>query len=196
MTFTDNFKGCDTRTIADGAMIQCKINGIYYAATIHRDDDGGPPDQDDGFWPSQDPAAPGWIGNNPRRSFDDQMRDCKRVMSRYYAGKMVYCGVGITAMKGGVELLGKYNYALWCVSINWPRGDNRYLRTVANDLLREAQPAAEAKLVEVIAQMKKTLKALDEKSVRKYRDIAEYLETDSFRAQYKRVTPEPTDGQG
>ena len=108
MTFTDNFKGCDTRTIADGAMIQCEINGIYYAATIHRDDDSGPPDQDDdAFWPSQDPAAPGWIGNNPRHSFDDQMRDCKRVMSRYYAGEMVYCGVGITAMKDGVELLGK-----------------------------------------------------------------------------------------
>ena len=159
VTFTDNFKGCDTRTIADGAMIQCEINGIYYAATIHRDDDSGPPDQDDdAFWPSQDPAAPGWIGNNPRHSFDDQMRDCKRVMSRYYAGEMVYCGVGITAMKDGVELLGKYNYALWRVNINWPRGDNRYLRTVANNLLREAQPAAEA--------------------------------------QYKRVTPEPTDGQG
>ena len=159
--FTEHFKA----NARDGDSISCAVNGIMYRATIKRDDDSGAPDkEDEGFWPSLDPAAPGWIGENPERSYEQRKADCELVMARWKARKMVYCGVVLSAEKAGIQLLAPYAHALWGVDVNWPQGDNSYLRDVANELLPEAREAAEAKLVDVITQAEKTMAKLKESS--------------------------------
>lgn len=144
-----------------GAQISATIGGILYVATIHRDDDMGAPDENsDGFWPSRDRTAPGWIGDNPAKSFETQQEECEAVIARHKAGKMVYCGVVVTAHKAHRALTGAYDFALWCVDINWPGSDNSYLLNVANELLGEARPVVEKALVQAIASMEKGLAAL------------------------------------
>lgn len=158
--FTSQFLGGNA--VRDGSKISTTINGITYTATIHRDDDRGRPDErDEGFWPSLDRSAPGWIGDNPPKPFDQQMAECEAVMVRYKAGKMVYCGVIVTAQKAHVELLNEYRFALWGVHINWPHGDNSYLLTVANELLEEARPEAERALTIAIESARKGLSLLE-----------------------------------
>src|SRR5208337_81834 len=152
--FTQNFKA----KARDGDSISCTVDGITYRATIKRDHNCHAPDkEDEGFWPSLDCTAPGWIGDNPSRSYEQQMTDCEVVMARYKAGLMVYCGIVLNASKAGIDLLDGYRHALWGVDVNRPQGDNSYLRDVANELLGEAQKAAQAKLAEIIAQAEKTL---------------------------------------
>jgi hypothetical protein len=90
------------------------------------------------------------------------MADCETIMARYKAGKTVYCGIVLSAWKAGIPLLEKYRFALWRVDVNWPWGDNEYLRGVANELLSEACDDAQAKLGETIAQTEKTLAELKE----------------------------------
>jgi hypothetical protein len=155
--FTENFKA----KARDGDSISCVVNGITYRATIEREDDAGAPDKNsEGFWPSLDKDAPGWVGENPLRTYDEQMANCREVMTRWKTGKMVYCGVILSAEKAGIQLLERYHFALWGVDVNWPWGDNAYLREVANDLLHEAQETAEAKLAAVITQAEETLRTL------------------------------------
>lgn len=157
--FEGTFPGANN--VRSGASIRAIVDGIEYTATIHRDDDAGKPeDRDEGFWPSLDPSAPGWIGNNPRKPFDQQMAECEEVMRRYRAGKMIYCGVVVTARKAGIELVREYECALWGVDINWPHGDNGYLVEVANELFEEARAMAQANLAKQIERHKQTLAAL------------------------------------
>lgn len=157
--FETHFPG--GREVRAGAQISVTIGGIVYVATVHRDDDTGSPEEnDDGFWPSRDRTAPGWIGDSPAKSFETQQEECEAVMARYRAGKMVYCGVVVTARKAHRTLTGAYDFALWGVDVNWPGSDNSYLLQVANELLSEARPAAEKALQEAIASAEKGLAAL------------------------------------
>ena len=152
--FTDKFPGADANNVRDGATIRCVVDGITYTATVHTDDSAGPPDkEDEGFWPSLDPADEGYIGENPTRPYEDQMRDCKAVMRRYKRGEMIYCGVAVTASIAGVELLGAWTHALWRIDINWPFGDNSYLTEAANELLPEAKAQAQAHISEHITRL-------------------------------------------
>ena len=160
--FTDKFPGSDTNKVRAGSTIKCTVDGITYTATIHRDDMHGAPDkEDDGFWPSLDPNACGYVGENPARPYEAQLDDCKEVMRRYKAGKMIYCGVVVTAAKGGVPLTVEFEHALWRVEVNWPFGNNDYLVEVANELLAEAKPTAGAALANKIAATRVTLAALE-----------------------------------
>lgn len=149
------------QNVRAGASIHCEVNGITYTATIRRDEvSGAPEDNYEGFWPSLDRSAPGWIGDTPAKSFEQQHDECREVMARYRAGKMVYCGVVITARKGGVALLEEFAHALWGVDINWPSSDNAYLVQVANELLDSAKIAAEESLTRAIARAEATLERL------------------------------------
>jgi hypothetical protein len=160
--FESDFLGSADKAVKAGATISCVVDGIRYVATIHRDDDSGAPDKnDEGFWPSRNPSSPGYIGENPSRSFEDQQAECEEVMRRYRRRRMVYCGVVVTAQKAGVELVEPYEFALWGVDINWPFGDNSYLRCVANELLSEAQPQAEKNLAKKTNETRALLNALE-----------------------------------
>lgn len=160
--FTDKFPGADTNKVRAGATIKCTVAGILYTAKIYRDDDCKAPDEEqDGFWPSLDPNADGYIGSDPARSFEVQQAGCEAVMARYRAGKMIHCGVAVTASKAGVELTREYDHALWRVDINWPWGNNDYLTEVANELLADCRPAVEKALVERVAATRETLAALE-----------------------------------
>lgn len=160
--FESNFPGSAENKVRAGATIRCEVDGITYRATVYRDDDAtSPAERDEGFWPSLDPRAPGFIGENPERSFETQQADCEAVVTRWKAGKMVYCGIAVTATKAGVELIGDFDHALWGVDVNWPFGNNDYLRDVANELLDEARSTAEAELVRKIEAARNTLAALE-----------------------------------
>ena len=160
--FTDKFPGSDARKVRAGATIECKVDGITYTATIHRDDMHSAPDkEEDGFWPSRDPNACGYVGENPARPYEAQLDDCKEVMRRYKAGKMIYCGVVVTAAKGGVPLTDEFGHALWRVDVNWPFGNNTYLLIVANGLLAGAKDTAREVLAARIVETRKRLEVLE-----------------------------------
>ena len=143
------------------AQITTEWNGFHFYATIHRDDDAGSPEDNiDGFWPSLDRTAPGWIGDNPAESYEVQKAECEAVMARYRAGKMIYCGVAVYVCKGGHVLTGPYENALWGVDINWPHGDNAYLVDVANELLPEALAQARKAIEAKVASAQATIAAL------------------------------------
>lgn len=159
--FTGLFSNRPNGKVHDFDTIECTIDGVTYTATIHRDDDAGKPeDNDEGFWPSLDRNTPGWIGDNPRKSYEQQMAECEAVMTMYRAGKMIYCGVAVTAEKGGFQLLDKYECAVWGCDVNWPHGDNAYLVEVANEQLEEAKLAVCQAINKRIASAKATIDAL------------------------------------
>jgi hypothetical protein len=158
--FTTEFPGGNA--VRSGASIKCTINGIEYTATIHRDDDSGRPgDNDEGFWPSLDRSAPGWIGDNPPKPYEQQMAECEAVIARWKAGKMVYCGIVLSARKAHASLIPAYECALWGLDINWPHGDNGHLLETANELLRDAVLTAEAALAKAIESARKGLALLE-----------------------------------
>ena len=160
--FTEKFPGSGTNKVRAGAKIVCTVDGITYTATIHRDDMHSAPDKEqDGFWPSLDPKACGYVGENPSRPFEVQQADCKEVMRRFKAGRMIYCGVVVTAAKGGVPLVAEFEHALWRVDVNWPFGNNNYLLIVANGLLAGAEDTAESNLKKTIELTRKRLEVLE-----------------------------------
>jgi hypothetical protein len=159
--FSGLFSNRTSGKVHDGDTIKCTVDGVTYTATIHCDDYAGKPeDNDEGFWPSLDRSAPGWIGDNPRKSYAQQMADCEAVMAMHRAGEMIYCAVAVTAEKGGFQLLDDYECALWGVDVNWPHGDNSYLVTLANEFLPEAQSAAAVAIKKKIASAQDTLAVL------------------------------------
>ena len=113
--------------------------------------DSGPPDKEqDGFWPSLDPANAGYIGPKSQRSLGREMVRAKAIMDGWQKGEWGYFGIAVTVSKNDVELTGQYNHALWCIEGNFPtrrKGNpNKYFRQVANELLPEALAEAKAKL--------------------------------------------------
>lgn len=58
------------------------------------DESAGPPDDmDDGFWPSQDPRAPGYVGKVSQKEFDDQLEKAKSRYHHYQCGNWAYIGI-------------------------------------------------------------------------------------------------------
>lgn len=57
-----------------------------------------------------------------------------------------WCGVCVTVSKNDVQLVEKYDCALWGIEANYPGSDNSYLLDVANEYAGDALEKAKAKL--------------------------------------------------
>jgi hypothetical protein len=145
--FTDTFK---TYT-CEGDSISCMVDGFMIRATIERDDCTGAPDKrGDGFWPSLDPKADGFIGEGKTQAdLDIAQRQADEIMRAWRNDEWFYCGVCVRVSREGVNLNRKYENALWGVECNYPGTANEYLHTVANELLPEALDAARKVLVKL-----------------------------------------------
>lgn len=141
--FTEKFKAY----AFDGDTIECEVEGFRCTATLHYDDDLTPPDErSDGFWPSEDPKAAGYVG--PER-FTEEHERAQEVMRAWKNDEWFYGGVEVSVSKAGIILTPAYRFALWGVECNYPGSDNSYLVEVANDLLPEALDYAKAKIEEL-----------------------------------------------
>lgn len=154
---SNQFRKHFSKFVCEGDYITAYLPGDFVAtARIVRDDcSDTPPQRDDGFWPSQDPKAAGYIGAKSQRTFERQMAKAKEVLRAWEADEWFYCGVCVTIAKEGVQLTGQYDNALWGVDCNYPGRSrfrpNSYLRCVANELLGEALDQAKAKLEQLAA---------------------------------------------
>jgi hypothetical protein len=132
-----------------GDSITCSVDGFEVKATIYRDDCGDKPDErDDGFWPSRDKTAAGYV---LPENYESEMAKAQRVMKAWLNDDWFYCGVAVTVSRNDVELTQRYNHALWGIECNSPDSDNDYLRDVANELLSEAIDDAKAVLANLCA---------------------------------------------
>lgn len=123
-----------------GDRITCDVDGFTATATVYRDDCGDKPDQrDDGFWPSKDKSAAGYV---LPENFEVEMAKAKRVMKAWQNDEWFYCGVSVTVARNDVQLTKQYGHALWGVECNYPDSDNAYLTETANDMLSEAMDDA------------------------------------------------------
>jgi hypothetical protein len=132
----------------DGDSITCDVQGFTITATLHHDDGADAPDQmSDGFWPSLNPKSAGYIGNKSQSTLRRHLAKAREVMRAWQQNEWFYCGVSVTVARRGVELVGRYDHALWGIECNYPgSGHNNYLTEVANELLGEALADARAKL--------------------------------------------------
>lgn len=117
------------------------VDGPWSAiATIYRDDCSDAPDrEDEGFWPSKDETAAGYV--LPEK-FDEQQAMAERVMAAWKNDEWFYVGVAVVVSYKGIALTGQYENALWRVECNYPDSDNAYLMEVANELAKEALETA------------------------------------------------------
>lgn len=137
--------------VCEGDSVSIEYDGFTLTATIYRDDSGyTPEDRDDGFWPSRDKDAAGYV---PPDNFEVERAKAERVKAAWLADDWFYCGVAVTVSKAGVQLTERYANALWGVECNYPDSDNEYLGTVAGELADEALEAARAKLAELCAPL-------------------------------------------
>lgn len=141
--FTEKFDSY----VCEGDSIACEVNGILYIARVYRDDIPDAPDErDDGFWPSLNPADPGYVGESPAIPYNIQMEHAKKVMKAWKDDEWFYCGIKISASKAGI-VLDDHAASLWGIECNYPLIDgttnNDYLTDCANDLLGEAIARAE-----------------------------------------------------
>lgn len=143
--FTQHF---DTYVLV-GDSIKCEVDGFECVATVYEDNSGDKPDDRDcGFWPSLDPKAGGFIGENKTEADLAAERDkMQGVYDAWRVGEWFYCGIDVRVRKAGIWLTDKYANSLWGVECNYPNERrNEYLREVANELLDEALDDARAKL--------------------------------------------------
>jgi hypothetical protein len=133
--------------VCEGDKIECQADGFTVTARIYRDDCRDKPDErDEGFWPSHNPEAAGWV---QPENYEAEKAKAERVMQAWLNDEWFYCGVVLTVAKHDVELVPTYAAALWGVDCNYPDSDNSYLMTVANELLPEALDLARAKLAQL-----------------------------------------------
>lgn len=143
--------------VCEGDSITCELDGFTCTARIYRDDCGDtPPERCDGFWPSLDPKSAGYIGPKSKRALAKATWRAQALLDSWKRDEWFYCGVAVSIERAGVQLTGPYDFALWGIECNYPtRGRrNRYLRTVANELIGEAIDAANAKLDTLLEGLK------------------------------------------
>lgn len=78
-----------------------KPEGVYvrFQMKLVEMQDADAPDQnDEGFWPSLDRDAAGWIGDNPEKDFDTQMREARERYTAWENGDWNYIGVKAKAL--------------------------------------------------------------------------------------------------
>lgn len=84
---TDKYMCADLKTPITKTIVRFK-------RIIEEDTTHGRPDEDDeGFWPSLDPKAPGYVGKNPKVPFDAQMAQAKNRMREFEDGEWSYIAV-------------------------------------------------------------------------------------------------------
>lgn len=140
------FKAQFKSFVCEGDSITCDVDGFTATATLYRDDCGdAPDDRQDGFWPSLDPKAAGYIGAKSQRTLARHMAKAQALMDAWQRGEWHYFGVAVTIERAGVQLTERYAHAVWGIEGNYPGGDNSYFQEVANELLEEALAEARAK---------------------------------------------------
>ena len=139
MTFTTKF---DTY-VCIGDTIECEIDGYTITATIEHDYDStqsfndDPTNRDEGFWPSLNKDDAGWIGDNPEKSYDEQIAHCHAIVEAFKNDEWTFCGIVLSASYNDIDLT-DHAASLWGIEMNYPNFDNSYLSKVANELLSEA----------------------------------------------------------
>lgn len=130
--------------VCDGDTVNAYVNGIRFEARIERDDISDRPDErDDGFWPSKDPNAAGYV--DPAK-YKSAMARAKQVMAAWENDEWWYVGVVISAHVGEV-CLDNHLGSLWGIECNYPpkpgsrlgknKLDNSYLNEIAVELIEE-----------------------------------------------------------
>lgn len=130
--------------VSPGDALTCKAGPFTVLARIMPDDCPDAPDQrQDGFWPSLDAGAPGFIGPGPihRQRFARAQKKAEAIMEGWRKGDWFYCGIVLSVSLEGVEIAPQAA-SLWGIEANYPDTDNSYLTEVANELLPEALAAA------------------------------------------------------
>lgn len=140
---TTNFPPFDSY-VCPGDTVTCERDGFTLTARLEYDQDSGPPDQrSDGFWPSLDPKAAGYIGPKSKTTLARHMAHARQVMDGWKNDEWFYCGVVLSVEREGVMLV-EHAASLWCIEANYPVRDkrrrnlNNYVTEVANDMLDEA----------------------------------------------------------
>jgi hypothetical protein len=137
-------KGFDSYA-CPGDSIKCTVDGLEVIATIHHDIDAGYPDtNDEGFWPSRDEKAAGWV---LPENFDREQAKAKKVWDAFVRDEWFYCGIVLTVRVEDTVLVDRVS--LWGIECNYPDTANEYLLEVANELLPEALTEARAKLAKL-----------------------------------------------
>ncbi|MEE9271655.1 MAG: hypothetical protein V3U57_00020 [Robiginitomaculum sp.] len=129
-----------------GDSISVDVGDYTITARIAHDDTVDKPDErQDGFWPSLDPKAAGFIraGNGWRKRFEEQQAKAESVMAVWLNDEWFYCGIILSVTIDETELT-DHAASLWGIEANYPDSDNAYLSQVANELLSEALDAAKA----------------------------------------------------
>jgi hypothetical protein len=138
--------------VCEGDTITCAVDGFEVTARIVCDDCPDAPDQrQDGFWPSLDLDAPGFIGPGPshRQRFAEAEAESKAVMEGWRKGDWFYCGLVLCVSLEGIELA-PHATSLWGIEANYPGTDNSYLTEAANELLPDAMTVARETLARLI----------------------------------------------
>lgn len=124
--------------VCEGNTITAEIDGFTITARIERDDCiDTPAERDDGFYPSLDPKAAGWIGSDSREEYEKQLLRASAVMKAWREDEWFYCGVVLSVSVNDI-VLNEHAASLWGIECNYPDSDNAYLTEVANELLDEA----------------------------------------------------------
>lgn len=144
MPFTTKFN----KRAHEGDSISCVVDGFTVTATIVKDDANKSPDKhSEGFWPSHDPNAAGYV---LPEHYDAQMAIANRAMAKWKRGDLFYCGIVLSISRGGF-VLDEHAASLWGIECNWPDSDNDYLVEVANELLPEALTVSKSIYAKIIA---------------------------------------------
>lgn len=140
MSFTQAFLSF----VCIGDSIECEMDGYTVTASIAHDDTPDAPDErHDGFWPSLDKDAPGFIGpgNGWRERFAKAQARADAVMQAWKDDEWFYCGVILAVKLDDIELT-DHGASLWGIEANYPGSGNEHLTEVAGELLTEALDAA------------------------------------------------------
>lgn len=119
------FKEKFGKHVCAGDSIDVTVGGTTYTATIQQDTDYGI-DHDDCH--STDQSVTGCT--------DRQHNKLLKHRQAWFNGEWFYCGIVISANRGVLEA--DHVISLWGIECNYPTGGNKYLNTVANELLNEA----------------------------------------------------------
>ncbi len=149
----NNFTSTFGSFVCGGDFIETKpdYRGVVFKARVKYDDCRDSPDErQDGFWPSRDPQAAGYV--RPE-NFDAEQAKAEKVMAAWNNDRWWYCGIVISIhvdLLGEEVLLDNFAASLWGIEANYPDSDNSYLTDVANELLDEAQGIADGLVDKII----------------------------------------------
>lgn len=125
----------------EGDTITCDVDGFTVTARIVRDDCTDKPDErDEGFWPSRDKDAAGYV---LPENYDSEMEKAKRAMAAWESDEWFYCGISLSVSRNDI-VLDAHAASLWGIECNYPDSDNSYLTETANELLDEAVASGKA----------------------------------------------------